>query len=176
MTTHAMEEAELLSDKLAVLNHGEVRCVGTPLQLKNLLGKGYRVNLVCNKKDVKTVKSLFKTVVPSSEFYRSSGDSGSLLYNVPLDKVKELGQVFKLIENKKKTSPDDEEEQTVSIHERQAFINLRKLVKDVGISQTTLEEVFMAATEGTSRISPLKGNRLFQRSTSKLKQSVFYLS
>ena len=31
MTTHAMEEAELLSDKLAVLNHGEVSCVGTPL-------------------------------------------------------------------------------------------------------------------------------------------------
>ncbi len=47
MTTHAMEEAELLSDKLAVLNHGEIRCVGTPLQLKNLLGKGYRVSLVC---------------------------------------------------------------------------------------------------------------------------------
>lgn len=50
MTTHAMEEAELLSDKLAVLNHGEVSCVGTPLQLKNLLGKGYRVSLVCNRK------------------------------------------------------------------------------------------------------------------------------
>jgi len=50
MTTHAMEEAELLSDKLAVLNHGEVSCVGTPLQLKNLLGKGYRVSLVCDRK------------------------------------------------------------------------------------------------------------------------------
>ncbi len=31
MTTHAMDEAEMLSDKLAVLNHGEVTCVGTPL-------------------------------------------------------------------------------------------------------------------------------------------------
>jgi len=31
MTTHAMEEAEMLSDKLVVLNHGEVACVGTPL-------------------------------------------------------------------------------------------------------------------------------------------------
>jgi ABC-type multidrug transport system ATPase subunit len=47
MTTHAMEEAELLSDKLAVLNHGEVKCLGSPLQLKNLLGKGYRVSMVC---------------------------------------------------------------------------------------------------------------------------------
>lgn len=31
LTTHSMEEAEILSDKLAVLDHGEVRCVGSPL-------------------------------------------------------------------------------------------------------------------------------------------------
>ena len=147
MTTHAMEEAEMLADKLVVLNHGEVRCVGTPLQLKNLLGKGYRVSLVCNKKHIHLVKNLFKTVVPSSEFYETSGDSGSLLYNVPLDKVKELGSVFKLIDSKKeKTTPDDEEEQTVGVRERKAMVNLRQLVKDVGVCQTTLEEVFMAAT------------------------------
>ena len=84
--------------------------------------------------------------MPSSEFYESSGDSGSLVYNIPLDKVRELSNVFKLIENNKKTSPDDETEHTVSINERKALVNLRKLVKDVGVSQTTLEEVFMAAT------------------------------
>jgi hypothetical protein len=64
------------------------------------LGKGYRVNIVCNKKDVNTVKNLMKTVVPSSEFYTQSGDSGSLVYNVPLAKVKELGPVFKILDNK----------------------------------------------------------------------------
>ena len=31
MTTHAMEEAELLSDKLIVLDHGQIKCTGTPL-------------------------------------------------------------------------------------------------------------------------------------------------
>lgn len=76
MTTHAMEEAELLSDKLAILHNGEVRCVGTPLQLKNLLGKGYRVNIVCNKRDVGLVKTHMKSIVPSSEFYEGCGDSG----------------------------------------------------------------------------------------------------
>jgi ABC-type multidrug transport system ATPase subunit len=88
MTTHAMEEAELLSDKLAVLNHGQLKCIGTTLKLKNLLGKGYRVNIVCNKKDVSLVKTLFKKLVPSSEYYESSGDSGSLVFNVPLENVK----------------------------------------------------------------------------------------
>jgi len=30
MSTHAMEEAEILSDKIIVLNHGEIKCVGSP--------------------------------------------------------------------------------------------------------------------------------------------------
>jgi hypothetical protein len=59
--------------------------------------------------------------------------------------------VFKLIDsgtaaNSTHLTPDEEGEQTTSINERKALINLRKLVKDVGVSQTTLEEVFMAAT------------------------------
>jgi hypothetical protein len=64
------------------------------------LGKGYRVSLVCNKQHISLVKGLFKIIVPSSEFYESSGDSGSLVYNIPLDKVRELSNVFKLIDNK----------------------------------------------------------------------------
>ena len=64
------------------------------------MGKGYRVSLVCNKQHISLVKSLFKIIVPSSEFYESSGDSGSLVYNIPLDKVRELSNVFKLIDNK----------------------------------------------------------------------------
>ena len=84
--------------------------------------------------------------MPSSEFYESSGDSGSLVYNIPLDKVRELSNVFKLIDRNNKTSPDDEAEKTLSLAERDALISLRELVKDVGVCQTTLEEVFMAAT------------------------------
>ena len=73
------------------------------------------------------MKTLFKTVVPSSEFYETSGDSGSLVYNIPLDKVRELSNVFKLIDSKQ-VNPDDEGEQTVSINERKAMIKLRALV------------------------------------------------
>ena len=39
MTTHAMEEAEILSDKLLVLHEGEVKCVGSPLELKKCWAK-----------------------------------------------------------------------------------------------------------------------------------------
>jgi len=68
MTTHAMEEAELLSDKIIVLDHGEIKCVGTPLQLKNMIGKGYRVQMICGKDDVTTVKKLMNNVMPNGVF------------------------------------------------------------------------------------------------------------
>lgn len=47
LTTHAMEEADILSDRLAVICDGKLKCVGTPLYLKNNYGDGYRVALVC---------------------------------------------------------------------------------------------------------------------------------
>jgi ABC-type multidrug transport system ATPase subunit len=99
MTTHAMEEAELLSDKLIVLNHGQIKCTGTPLQLKNMLGKGYRVSMIADMKNVSQVKYLMKQIVPSCEFLESSGESGGMVFNLPTDKVKELGAIFSIIDS-----------------------------------------------------------------------------
>jgi len=45
LTTHAMEEADVLSDRIAVICDGKLKCVGTPLYLKNNFGDGYRVSL-----------------------------------------------------------------------------------------------------------------------------------
>merc|ERR1712150_73535 len=97
MSTHAMEEAELLSDKIIVLDHGEIMCVGTPQQLKNQHGKGYRVSMICDKAHVSQVKSLVEKIVPSSHFLESSGDSGGMVFNVPMTCVKELGPIFSIM-------------------------------------------------------------------------------
>ena len=42
LTTHLMEEAEVLSDRIAILSEGSLFCVGTPLVLKNMYGDGYK--------------------------------------------------------------------------------------------------------------------------------------
>jgi ABC-2 type transport system ATP-binding protein len=39
LTTHYMEEADLLCDKIAIMNQGEIVAHGTPEELKNKLGK-----------------------------------------------------------------------------------------------------------------------------------------
>ena len=55
LTTHFMEEADALSDRIAIMNHGKVKCCGTPLFLKNTFGSGYRLTIAKNndfKEDV----------------------------------------------------------------------------------------------------------------------------
>ena len=46
LTTHSMEEADALSDRIAVLSKGVLKCIGTPLYLKNQFGEGYRYILI----------------------------------------------------------------------------------------------------------------------------------
>jgi len=142
-----MEEAELLSDKLIVLNHGQIKCTGTPLQLKNMLGKGYRVSLICDKKDVTQVRSLMQTIMPSSSFLESSGESGGMVFNLPINQVKELGAIFSILDSQEQGGKRPERLSTSGNDKRsQALQTLSSLVSDVGVSQTSLEEVFMAVT------------------------------
>lgn len=42
LTTHAMEEADALSDRIAVIVDGRFKCIGNSLFLKNNFGEGYR--------------------------------------------------------------------------------------------------------------------------------------
>ena len=46
LTTHFMDEAEMLSDRVAVLKDGKVQCSGSPLFLKNRFGLGYNLTVV----------------------------------------------------------------------------------------------------------------------------------
>lgn len=43
LTTHFLDEADLLSDNIAILSKGVLQAQGTPIDLKQKLGQGYRV-------------------------------------------------------------------------------------------------------------------------------------
>jgi ABC-type multidrug transport system ATPase subunit len=45
LTTHSMEEADTLSDRIAIMALGRLRCIGTSVRLKNRFGSGYRVTV-----------------------------------------------------------------------------------------------------------------------------------
>ncbi|RUS30185.1 P-loop containing nucleoside triphosphate hydrolase protein [Jimgerdemannia flammicorona] len=45
LTTHSMEEADALGDRIAIISKGKLQTLGTSLYLKNRFGVGYHLNL-----------------------------------------------------------------------------------------------------------------------------------
>jgi ATP-binding cassette subfamily A (ABC1) protein 3 len=65
LTTHFMEEADALSDRIAIMNHGQIKCAGSPLFLKNAFGSGYRLTLAKNANfDESAFRALLKSCMP----------------------------------------------------------------------------------------------------------------
>eukprot|EP00747_Dinoflagellata_sp_TGD_P004853 gnl/TRDRNA2_/TRDRNA2_112198_c3_seq1.p1 gnl/TRDRNA2_/TRDRNA2_112198_c3~~gnl/TRDRNA2_/TRDRNA2_112198_c3_seq1.p1 ORF type:complete len:507 (+),score=110.23 gnl/TRDRNA2_/TRDRNA2_112198_c3_seq1:111-1523(+) len=50
LTTHSMEEAEALCDRIAVQVKGQLRCLGTSLHIKSKYGSGYQLELFCRSR------------------------------------------------------------------------------------------------------------------------------
>ncbi|MHA1149534.1 MAG: ATP-binding cassette domain-containing protein [Promethearchaeota archaeon] len=53
LTTHNMEEADDLSDELAIIDYGKIIAEGTPKELKGRLGEGDIIEFKVKEKDVK---------------------------------------------------------------------------------------------------------------------------
>lgn len=45
LTTHNMDEADLLGDRVGIMSHGRLACLGTPSFLKQRFGCGYKLLL-----------------------------------------------------------------------------------------------------------------------------------
>ena len=45
LTTHFMDEADILGDRIAIMADGRLVCLGSPLFLKNKFGVGYRLTI-----------------------------------------------------------------------------------------------------------------------------------
>ncbi|XP_051852518.1 retinal-specific phospholipid-transporting ATPase ABCA4-like [Antechinus flavipes] len=52
MSTHHMDEADLLGDRIAIISQGRLYCSGTPLFLKNCFGTGFYLTLVRKMKNI----------------------------------------------------------------------------------------------------------------------------
>ena len=131
LTTHSMEEADALSDKVIVLVEGKLKCIGNPLYLKNNFGYGYRLNLIVEPENSQISKEIILKLIPNSKCIDNSG--GSLIFGIPYKFIKEIDTFFRIIEKK--------------ISDNHKFyslgIELVKMIKDWGISNTTLDDVFM---------------------------------
>ena len=46
LTTHFMDEADYLGDRIGIMGDGQMTCCGTSIYLKNKFGVGYNINFV----------------------------------------------------------------------------------------------------------------------------------
>ena len=57
LTTHAMEEADMLGDRIGIMARGRLRCLGNGLRLKARFGSGYKMSISIGVATITVVKS-----------------------------------------------------------------------------------------------------------------------
>uniref|UniRef100_A0A669E9I1 ATP binding cassette subfamily A member 12 n=1 Tax=Oreochromis niloticus TaxID=8128 RepID=A0A669E9I1_ORENI len=80
MSTHHLDEAEVLSDRIAFLEKGGLKCCGSPFYLKEKLGQGYKLTLT-KKIDSAEVKAFVQAHVPEARLKEAQGND--LVYSLP---------------------------------------------------------------------------------------------
>ncbi|KAL5703110.1 ATP-binding cassette sub- A member 2 [Ranunculus cassubicifolius] len=131
LTTHSMEEADILGDRIAIMAKGRLRCIGTSIRLKSRFGTGFIANvsftrqtpnaydtIAANNRHLDSVKNFFKQnldVEPKEE------SKTLLTFVIPHDKEKLLKKFFAGLEDRKKEFG----------------------ISDIQLGLTTLEEVFL---------------------------------
>ncbi|XP_045030700.1 ABC-type organic anion transporter ABCA8 [Daphnia magna] len=130
LTTHFMDEADLLADRKAIVSKGKLRCMGSSLFLKNRFGVGYHLTFVLNDsfRDTDAVRKLVESYVETAKFNRHYGRE--LSYVLPRQYVASFPPLFSKLESLVNSGEANE----------MGF-------NSYGVSMTTLEEVFLKLGE-----------------------------
>ncbi|KAL4492594.1 hypothetical protein ABPG72_007707 [Tetrahymena utriculariae] len=136
LTTHFMDEADYLGDRIGIMGEGRLICCGSSVFLKNKFGVGYNLTIVKQSTDVSSepiIDTVMK-IIPSAN--KISDVSQEIAFQLPMSTVTQFEQLF---------STFDSQLQALKI-------------STYGISITTLEEVFLKVahenSEKKSRVSP----------------------
>ncbi|XP_062382782.1 ATP-binding cassette sub-family A member 5 [Sardina pilchardus] len=124
LTTHYMEEAEAVCDRVAIMVSGQLRCIGSIQHLKGKYGRGYSLEIKLREEltGLQQVALLHKEILrifPHAA--RQESFATLMVYKIPMEDVKSLAQAFSQLESA-----------------RQNFN-----FEEYNFSQSTLEQVFM---------------------------------
>ena len=128
LTTHFLDEADLLCDRIAIISAGKLACVGSPLFLKNRYGTGYTLTLArtASNRDggADSIMSLVRSHLPGAHITSDVG--AELAVMLPSEGSAKFAGLFKELDGKIQSA---------------GFASY-------GISCTTLEEVFLSIARG----------------------------
>jgi ABC-type multidrug transport system ATPase subunit len=129
LTTHFMDEADILGDRIAIMAHGDVRCCGSSMFLKRQYGVGYNLTIIrepsAGPESAQAISSVMHRFIPEAKYLSNVG--AEMVFQIPLSASSVFPELF--------------------AHLEQGSGLLK--VANYGISVTTLEEVFIkVAQEG----------------------------
>ncbi|XP_009078410.1 PREDICTED: ATP-binding cassette sub-family A member 10-like [Acanthisitta chloris] len=102
LTTHYMEEAEAVCDRVAIMVSGHLRCIGSIQYLKNKFGKGYLLEIkVKDPEHSDLLHAEILRIFPSAA--RQERFPSLLVYKVPMEDALPLSQSFSKLEKAKQT-------------------------------------------------------------------------
>eukprot|EP00299_Pterocystis_sp_00344_P020338 c9979_g1_i1.p1 GENE.c9979_g1_i1~~c9979_g1_i1.p1 ORF type:complete len:1406 (+),score=313.41 c9979_g1_i1:2-4219(+) len=127
LTTHFMDEADLLADRIGIMGEGALRCCGSSLFLKTRFGQGYHLTVTktpsCN--DEKLNSTIMKHV-PGAKLLSDVGTE--LTFQLPVAESGKFASLF---------SKFDERGDHYGVQE-------------YGVSITTMEEIFIRVARGAA--------------------------
>ncbi|XP_057806409.1 ABC transporter A family member 7-like isoform X1 [Salvia miltiorrhiza] len=130
LTTHSMEEAEHLCDRLGIFVDGSLQCVGNPKELKGRYGGSYVFTMTTSPDHEQEVENLVRNLSPNaSKIYQISGTQK---FELPKQEIR-IADVFEAVEKAKS----------------------RFVVQAWGLADTTLEDVFIKVARGAQTFNTL---------------------
>uniref|UniRef100_A0ABM5EKU5 Glucosylceramide transporter ABCA12 n=1 Tax=Pogona vitticeps TaxID=103695 RepID=A0ABM5EKU5_9SAUR len=139
LSTHHLDEAEVLSDRIAFLEHGGLKCCGSPFYLKETFGSGYHLTLTKKKSpalnvsencDTSTVTAMIQSHLTEAKLKEDIG--GELVYMLPQFNSK-TSSAYQSLLRALDSGLDD-------LH-----------IGCYGISDSTVEEVFLNLTNNLTK-------------------------
>lgn len=124
LTTHSMEEAEALCERVGIFVNSRMKSIGTPANLKTRIGKYYKVSVTSAVSTEAKVQQLLMELAPKAELFNAPVP-GTRSYQILRESVK-LADLFAAFS---KWSKDEELK-----------------IQDYSISNISLEEVFLQIT------------------------------
>ncbi|KAG2241869.1 hypothetical protein Bca52824_096289 [Brassica carinata] len=128
LTTHSMEEADILSDRIGIMAKGRLRCIGTSIRLKSRFGTGFVATVSFDESKKDNSNAAGDSHEPVKRFFNehlkvepADENKAFITFVIPHDKEKLLTGFFEELENR-------ESEFGIS---------------DIQLGLATLEEVFL---------------------------------
>lgn len=134
LTTHSMDEADVLGDRIAIMGNGSLRCCGSSLFLKHRYGVGYTLTLVKQSQCASAAADIVSRHVPSAKLLTDVGSE--LSFRLPLSSVSSFEGLFREIESCICSTRNSIGSNNLN---GEKYIG----IESYGVSVTTLEEVFL---------------------------------